>query len=319
MRSLFLAVFGLISFFSFKASAQTVTGEWYGVGKVKKAGDYNSYLSEMVLRQKGNKVYGEYNYFYRSAEIKTKLSGTYDPRFKLLELKARPILNFLARNENGADCPMEGSFTLKVVNGKKTLAGQFNPTYEYRITCPAIDVTFTKAGPKKEQTKKTVIENDEDEEPPVQPEPMKNPVAPAQRDSVSKPMTAEQQALANLTKRTFEVSPVIEVESDTLKVSIYDNGEVDNDTISVFINRQLIKHRQMLSNQPFSFIVPLDSTVKEISMLAENLGKIPPNTALAIIYAGHQRFELNLTSTLEKNAAIRFKRKTKRSDPKNIN
>ncbi|MDQ6813034.1 MAG: hypothetical protein M3040_04795, partial [Bacteroidota bacterium] len=68
-----------------------------------------------------------------------------------------------------------------------------------------------------------------------------------------------------------------------------------------------------------NFAFALNNGVNEIAMFAENLGRIPPNTALAVIYAGDQRFELNLTSTLSKNASIRFRRKVKNKDPKNVN
>ncbi|HEX8278729.1 MAG TPA: hypothetical protein VF540_08535 [Segetibacter sp.] len=317
MRVLIFALLLLNIFSTSITSAQNVTGQWYGVGKVKKAGEHNSYLSEMLLRQRGNKVTGQLNYFYRSAEIKTKVTGTYDPRFKVLELNATPMLNFLARNEQGADCPMEGSFTLKIINGKKILVGQFNPTYDYRITCPAIDVRFTRSFPKKNQPVETP-EPEEIEKPAVVPRDslIKKPSAIARPD---KPLTEAQKAELALKTRSFEVVPVIDVDADSLKITLYDNGEVDNDTISVFIDRRLLKSRQMLTDKGYSFNVPLDTTVKEISMFAENLGRIPPNTALAVIYAGEQRFELNLTSTYNKNAVIRFRRKTKQADPKNIN
>jgi hypothetical protein len=42
-------------------------------------------------------------------------------------------------------------------------------------------------------------------------------------------------------------------------------------------------------------------------MVAENLGKIPPNTALMVVKNGTFRTELNLTSTLLQNASVRFK------------
>jgi hypothetical protein len=66
-------------------------------------------------------------------------------------------------------------------------------------------------------------------------------------------------------------------------------------------------------------MLPVDTSINEIAMFAENLGKLPPNTALAVIYAGEKRFELGMTSTFIKNAAIRFRRRIKVSDPKNIN
>jgi hypothetical protein len=305
------------------------------VGKVKKAGDHNSYLSEMVLKQKGNKVTGQLNYFYRSAEIKVKVRGTFDPRYRVLELTPQPMLNFLAKNANGADCPMEGSFTLKTVKGQKVLVGQFNPVYEYRVTCPAIDVRFTKFVPTKDQP--TPVLEDVDDSTAIAklttgslPNVTMRPAIISKQDTskkaiasisapANKPISAEQQILQALKLRSFEESPIIEVDADSLKVALYDNGEVDNDTISLFYNRNLVATRQMLSDKPLNFTLPLNAGVNEISMFAENLGKIAPNTALAIIYAGEQRFELNMTSTFNKNAAIRFRKKEKKADPKNIN
>ncbi len=337
-------------------SAQNVSGKWYGVGKVKKAGDHNSYLSEMILKQKGNRVTGEYNYFYRSAEIKTKVTGRYNPKYKVLELDPQPMLNFLAKNSNGADCPMEGSFTLKITKGTSTLTGQFNPTPQYSITCPAIDVKFTKSVPKADSK----IKDNEDEDTTTAPAEIKKPIAvnkidtikkavsidkaftPKKIDSTAKPVTVrvdtgkksavivrppiiqqeitpEQQISLLLKMRSFDETPVLEVDADSLKVALYDNGEVDNDTISLFFNRKLVATKLMLSDKPLNFAFALNNGVNEIAMFAENLGRIPPNTALAVIYAGDQRFELNLTSTLSKNASIRFRRKVKHEDPKNVN
>jgi archaellum component FlaF (FlaF/FlaG flagellin family) len=121
----------------------------------------------------------------------------------------------------------------------------------------------------------------------------------------------ERDIIEKLVKRSFETSNVIDVDADSLKVTLYDNGEVDNDTISLFYNRKLVTFKKMLSSKPLTFTLPLDTTVNEISMYAENLGSIPPNTALCIVYAGNQRFEMSLSSTYIKNAAIRFRKKPK--------
>lgn len=358
MKILSFVLFLLTVFLGSAAFAQNVGGEWYGVGKVKKPGEHNNYLSELILKQKGNKVTGEFNYYYRSSEIKIKVSGRYDPRYRVLELNPQPMINFLAKDANGADCPMEGSFTLKIIKGVATLTGQFNPTYDYRIICPAIDVKFTKSVPKASDPV-PVTANDEDTTLTVGE--IKKPSAVIKTDTTKKPFTAgkpivsnkidtttkpgivtksdtanksgvitkpvaiskptstEQQISLALKLRAFDESPIIDVDADSLKVSLYDNGEVDNDTISLFYNRKLVATKQMLSDKALTFTFPLNNDVNEIAMFAENLGRIPPNTALAVIYAGEQRFELNLTSTFNKNASIRFRRKTKQVDPKNIN
>jgi hypothetical protein len=103
----------------------------------------------------------------------------------------------------------------------------------------------------------------------------------------------------------------IEVESDSLQVSIYDNGEIDGDMISIFYNRQLILNNQKLTHKSIKIDLVLDSlkAANEITMFAENLGLIAPNTALLVIDDGKNKFELRISSSLEKNATIKIRRK----------
>ena len=55
--------------------------------------------------------------------------------------------------------------------------------------------------------------------------------------------------------------------------------------------------------------------VNEISMFAENLGLIPPNTAMMVIDDGKNKYELSLSSSLQKNATVRIKRKKNKVIP----
>ena len=284
-------------------SAQSVTGEWFGVGNINWAGEFNSYLYELTLKQSGDKVTGELVYYFRNVVIKTKVTGIFYSKTRTLELNARPIINYMAKDKNGADCPMEGSFTLRTSRVETSLTGQFNPTYSYRFTCPAVNIKFKKEQPGQENEK---------------PKPG-NATEPLELDLPLEKIVKDQTPkiiidttvpiVAALNKRVFESAPVIDVESDSLKVTLYDNGEVDNDTISLFYNRQLVAYKKMLSNKPLVFMLPVDTSINEIAMFAENLGGIPPNTAVAIIYAGDKRYELFMTSNFIKNATIRFRKK----------
>jgi hypothetical protein len=113
------------------------------------------------------------------------------------------------------------------------------------------------------------------------------------------------------TKRESVVVNEIEVNSDSLRVDVYDNGEIDGDIISVFYNQQLILYNQKLTHKSIHIDLVLDSTKgnNEISMFAENLGLIPPNTALMIIHDGKDKYEVRLSSSLEKNGVIRIRKK----------
>ncbi|HCL84132.1 MAG TPA: hypothetical protein DIC22_09165 [Chitinophagaceae bacterium] len=110
-------------------------------------------------------------------------------------------------------------------------------------------------------------------------------------------------------KRKLVVSKQIEVASDSVRLSFYDNAEVDGDSISVFLNGRLILAHQALSERAFNVYVQLDTNreINEVSMFAENLGKYPPNTALMVISDGDKRYETFLSSDFKGNATIRLK------------
>ena len=143
------------------------------------------------------------------------------------------------------------------------------------------------------------------------------------REEVAKTTTAnlpqpiaidtEQQLIEKFVQRKNVYSKDIEIESDSIRVSFYDNGDIDGDSISVFLNKKPVLANQQLSSRSLNVYLALDtlSEINELSMFADNLGKIPPNTALMIVSDGVNRHELYLSSTLAANGAVRLKRKKK--------
>lgn len=100
----------------------------------------------------------------------------------------------------------------------------------------------------------------------------------------------------------------IKVDTGVLKLDFYDNAEIDGDSISVTVNNQTVLSHQMLGLKPITVYVKvsLDEPEQEVTMVAENLGTIPPNTALLIVTAGNKRYQLFLASNGKKNAQVRF-------------
>lgn len=99
------------------------------------------------------------------------------------------------------------------------------------------------------------------------------------------------------------------INSENVSVKIYDNGEIDDDTISVYLDNQLVLSKKRLTTSALTINLKLDETnpEHEMVMVADNLGRIPPNTSLMIVTAGDQRFEVRITSTEQKNALVKFK------------
>ncbi len=113
-----------------------------------------------------------------------------------------------------------------------------------------------------------------------------------------------------LEKRNNELVKEITVDNDSLSVTLYDNGDIDGDSITLIYNDKILTTHQRLTDKPLTFIIKITRGVgsrNELVMYAENLGSIPPNTALMVIYDGKKRYELNIKSTEKTNGAVSFK------------
>ncbi len=112
-----------------------------------------------------------------------------------------------------------------------------------------------------------------------------------------------------LSKRTYQVIKVIEVTQPNIKVDIYDNGQVDGDVVSIYLNEKQLVSSKMLTAQPITLQIKVDENedVYDLIMYAESLGSIPPNTALMIVTTPTQRYEINISSNEQTSGAIRFK------------
>ena len=115
-------------------------------------------------------------------------------------------------------------------------------------------------------------------------------------------------------KRNSDLIKTIEIENETFIVDLYDNGEIDGDSISLFFNGKLVLSHKRLSDKAISLKLNVDETkdINELIMYAENLGSIPPNTALMVVNDGEKRYETRISSDLQKSGVIRFIHKPKK-------
>ncbi|HVZ58051.1 MAG TPA: hypothetical protein VG870_15445 [Chitinophagaceae bacterium] len=111
-----------------------------------------------------------------------------------------------------------------------------------------------------------------------------------------------------LRTRENSLVQILNVDVQNVTVRIYDNGEIDDDSISVYLDKKLVLSHQRLTASPLVIRIHLDEETSshELVMVADNLGRIPPNTSLMIVEAGDKRYEVRITSTEQKNAVVRF-------------
>ncbi len=279
------------------ASAQQVNGHWYGIGMLQTTKQYNAYLSEMVLQQKGKSVNGYLLYYFKDSLVKAYLNGLYDEQTHKLNIYPFPMIYYMSPNaKNSIDCNMSGSFTLLASKTESVLTGKFFGDEEHKYTVPDINLRLTKSN----DTAYLVMKNDEPEE-------RKDTVIAAK----PKPVETEISALDAFNQRGKVVAKELLVLNSKIRLEIYDNGEIDYDSVSLFLNNKQILPKSMLNHKAIRLTIELDPDleVNELSMFAENLGMIPPNTAALILYDGNTRYETMLTSDLSKSATLRIRRK----------
>ena len=154
-----------------------------------------------------------------------------------------------------------------------------------RVTTPKKPGIITQP---KEEPKKDVVKNE-----------------PAKKTEIFKPVE-----LPKIFKeRKNELVQTILTPGPEITIELYDNGEIDGDTITVFQNGKQIASRKGLSTIPIILKLKIDedNPEQEITMVAENLGSIPPNTALMIVKSGGNRYDLRISSSEQKNAVVKFK------------
>ncbi len=138
-------------------------------------------------------------------------------------------------------------------------------------------------------------------------------------DSIAlKPIDFKQTDSAKLVKKFDSRQNImlqeLEIEGDSIRISFYDNGDIDHDTISVLLNKTPILDEagtQLTRHHGVCCAGAIKHPVSEIGMFADNLGKYPPNTALMVVTDGLHRYEMYLSSSLSQNATVRLRKKKK--------
>lgn len=113
-------------------------------------------------------------------------------------------------------------------------------------------------------------------------------------------------------ERKFEFTAPVIIKSDSLQLSLYDNGEIDGDTVSVLLNGNIIISKEGLKVTAIKRTIHITPEMGDSLILvlyAENLGKYPPNTGLLVIHDGEDSYPVRFSADLQTNAAIILKRK----------
>ncbi|MBL0232815.1 MAG: hypothetical protein IPQ08_04025 [Chitinophagaceae bacterium] len=273
MRSTFLYLFLLVAF---AVQAQDINGIWKGKLVMAPGSCFPVYNIELQIQVAGSRITGTAYHFSDSANfVRENFEGIYNRDSNQVIIQENGIITFRIRE----DCvPCVKKYTLSyhkgggnVVTEEQLRGGWTGKATDGKTICDPGTLVLTRFD-----------------------------------RSSFKP---DFKLPSTLTNRKAELVKEILVDTGTITMDFYDNGQIDNDTISVYANGITVVSNKRLSTKPVSMTIHIDlkRPEQEVIMVGENLGDIPPNTALMIVNCGDKRYQLYLTSDEKKNAMVRFK------------
>lgn len=319
------------------SSGQDLTGIWKGYFVTK---DFSQYKVEFQIKKDGSSVRG-FSYSYQSTVFyaKSSMNGRWDNLNKFLQIRELKTVE-IKNTEESVTCLMDYNLSYSRSGREEYLEGVFSSIHEFnaegfkkgqdcgggkvylrRVNSSdfypepflqksvAKKVIVNEAPSTRRASNKATVSNGDS---------IKSDVglsAASKNDDAVSEKSAKNELREPLSipsvsnNRYNDLIQVITVKNPQVQIFLFDNGEIDGDTITVYLNNKLALSKKRLSTTPLTLTLYMDQQYEfqELTMVADNLGKIPPNTALMIIEAGSQRFRVQLTSTEQKNAVVRFR------------
>jgi hypothetical protein len=121
--------------------------------------------------------------------------------------------------------------------------------------------------------------------------------------------SAQQKQYQALLERQSPVAATLPIRgSDSVKIALYDNGEIDGDSVSLYLNNDVVLQHLKLTAEAKTLFLPIDRSlpVNKLVLFAENLGTLPPNTALMEVTVGGKTYNLFLSTDYKRNAMVEF-------------
>lgn len=279
MRYLPVLAFVLVCFLG---NAQDLNGIWRGTLTQAPGGCYPEYTIELQINfiATANTLSGRaYDYHDISKYIKLDFTGRYNSTTKRMVIIENDLIESHVP-EVCVPCIKTYDLVWSKSGNEEILTGECRGReFGGNTSCPAYKITLKRAA--------------------------KSDFAV---DIEQTPELAELQKKLNLQPRSKELVKTFTIPAGDIRLDFYDNAEIDNDTITVLLNGKLLLYRKMLTARPLTISLrAFPNTDYELVMYADNLGTIPPNTALLVITAGVNKYEVRLASSEEKSAAVKFR------------
>ncbi|OQP62503.1 hypothetical protein A3860_27820 [Niastella vici] len=266
--------------FTFIAHAQLLTGIWGGIRTQHAGGCFPEYTTELhIIYMQNNSFLGNVYSYDNDRYTKINFTGKYNPLTKRMVIIENAVLQYNVP-DSCVPCIKTYELTFSKNGQADMLQGEWRGhEMGNNHDCQPGRISLSRLT-------KSIF-----------------PVDVYQNDTLAK-----LQKDLKLERREKDLVKTIAIDTSFIKIELYDNAEIDDDTVTVFLNNTLLLYKKRLTGKPLVLDVNIfPNTDYEVMMYADNLGRIPPNTSLMVITAGRKRYQLHLSSSEQKSAVVKFR------------
>lgn len=262
------------------AHTQQLTGVWGGIRTQNAGGCFPAYSTELhIIYMQNNSFLGNVYSYDNDRYTKINFTGKYNPLTKRMVIIENTVLQYNVP-DSCVPCIKTYELVFKKNGDGELLQGEWRGhEMGNSNNCQPGRISLSRVA-------KSIF-----------------PVDVYQNDTLAK-----LQKNLQLKNREKDLVQTLRIDTSYLKIELYDNAEIDDDTVTVFLNNTLLLYQKRLTSKPLVLDVTAFPNMEyELMMYANNLGRIPPNTALMVITAGRKRYQLHLSSSEQKSAVVRFR------------
>jgi len=274
-----------------------------------------SFTYKLDLQDSVGDIMSGYAYTYSNEknDVKASVIANIDRNAKTISLREIHILYNNYFVSKATICLVEALLTYNVA--EKSLSGPLNTnTAGNGAACSRGSISFNNVSELDQIfSGRPLVANAIPEVIPVSIKPEVKKPAKVVYDTIAKakPVVATQ-IISKVDNITEGKGKTYNWESNEIILEIWDGNNVDNDRVTIMMNGEVVLTNHVLTKERKRLTLPVGGNeLNIISILANNEGSDPPNTANIQLTDGDKHYDIVAHNTIGKMALINIKRKIK--------
>ena len=254
---------------------------------------------KLVLTESGGVVKGYSLTYSEPNETRALVQGTLDRAGRTLSFKETEIVYAHGFHTKAFMCLIDAH--LQYVQGGRgnVLSGPITSVEADRTACTGGTITFSTEGEIQnlfsyhEQADTFISMKRKQKEQPIP--------APKKEQEVTSPLATE--------KVTAGIEKAYDWHSDSVVIDIWDGGNVDGDRVTLQFNGETVLNNYYLVKEKRRLRIPLSRQgVNTLTIIADNEGSDPPNTASLLLTDGATKYSLLAYDARGQRALVKIRR-----------